>query len=159
MNGYVSKPLRPETLQQAITEWTGEVPAAIESVAAPVPASVAVASAFESEDFVERLMGDRDLAKRVIRGFVDDMPRQIALLAEAVSGGEASQVRLIAHSIKGAAANVCGLEVRDAARTLELSASTGDMTGVVTALPALSRSLEHLRPIVENFCEEDPVDL
>ncbi len=159
MNGYVSKPLRPETLLQAITEWIGEAPAAIESVAAPVPASVADASAFESEDLIERLMGDRELAKRVIRSFVDDMPRQIALLAEAVSGGEAGEVRLIAHSIKGAAANVCGLEVRDAARTLELTAGTGDMTGVVAALPALSQSFEHLRPIVENFCEEDPVDL
>ena len=120
MNGYISKPLRPEALEQAIEEWTGGPPALIGSCAGPprVPPGAA-AAAFDREDFVERLMGNEDLAQRIIRGFVEDMPRQIALLAQAVNNLDADAVRLAAHSIKGAAANVCGLEMREIAWKLE----------------------------------------
>jgi CheY-like chemotaxis protein/HPt (histidine-containing phosphotransfer) domain-containing protein len=154
MNGYLSKPLRPEALQQAIEEWTGVLStAAAPTVPPPVPATTAL---FDGEDFVEGLLGDRELAQRILRGFVNDMPRQIALLAEAVNASDAGQARLIAHSIKGAAASVCGIEVRDAARKLELTASAGDMAAATAALPGLSESLDRLRTVIESFCHEDP---
>jgi HPt (histidine-containing phosphotransfer) domain-containing protein len=53
-------------------------------------------------------MGSESLARRVIRGFVSGMPRQIALLAQAVNHGDAPRVVFLAHSIKGASASVSG---------------------------------------------------
>ena len=73
-------------------------------------------------------MGNQQLAQRIVRGFIDDMPRQIALLAQAVNDGDAGQVRLVAHSIKGAASSVCGLEVQEVARNLEQMGRAGDLT-------------------------------
>ena len=157
MNGYVSKPLRPDALEEAIEEWTGGLPPAAEPAAAPpLSAPTAVAAIFDREDLGERVMGNQELARRIIRRFVEDMPRQIAALAGAVNSGDASQVRLLAHSIKGAAANAGGLELREAAWKLEQQGKAGDLTAAAATLPELSGSFERVRPIMDRFVEEDP---
>jgi PAS domain S-box-containing protein len=163
MNGYVSKPLRADALEQAIEEWTSSMPAIVNpapAAANPVPPvagtpPVAAAEVFDSEGFVESLMGNRPLARKIIRGFVDDMPRQLALLAQAVAGGDSKQVRLVAHSIKGAAASVCGPEIRAAAYQLEQIGHGGDLSAATAALPELTGSLERARPLMEIFCSAD----
>ena len=100
-------------------------------------------------------MGNQDLAYRIIRGFVEDMPGQIAALAQAVSEGDSKQVRLLAHSIKGAAASVGGTEMRQAAWKLEQEGSSGDLAAAFADLPELSASFERVRPVMERFCGED----
>jgi PAS domain S-box-containing protein len=160
MNGYLSKPLRADTLEQAIEEWTCGPRAAIEpSLPPPLPETVSTAAGFDREGLLERVMGNRELACRIVRGFVKDMPGQIALLAQAVSEGDSKQVRLLAHSIKGAAASVGGLDMRQAAWKLEQQGSAGDLTTAADALPELSASFESVRPLMERFCHEDPATL
>ncbi len=163
MNGYVSKPLKPEALEQAIEEWTGGArPAPLASgipmeAAAEVPAVIAAPETlFDREDFIDRLMGNRELAGRIVRGFLEDLPRQIARLTEAVNQHDAHEVRMVGHSVKGLAANVSALEVRDAARQLELQGGTGDLTSSSDALRQLAQSFDRLRPVMENFCRENP---
>jgi two-component system sensor histidine kinase/response regulator len=157
MNGYVAKPLRPDALERAIEEWTADMPAPVEQ--APVPPRSPTrdeAATFDREDFVERLMGNEDLAQRIIGGFLDEMPRQLALLAQALNNLDGKAVGLAAHSIKGAAANVGGLEMREIAWKLEQNGSAGDLTAAAAALPELSASFKRVRPIMEKFCHEDP---
>jgi two-component system, sensor histidine kinase and response regulator len=157
MNGYIAKPLRPDALEQAIEEWTGGLDSALEPPSPlPCPVTVPAAPKFDREDFVERLMGDRKLARRIIRGFVEDIPRQIVRLAEAVSKRDATEVRLVAHSIKGAAASVCGPELREVAWDMEQKGSAGNLTAAAAALPELTASFERVKPIMESFCDEDP---
>ena len=165
MNGYIAKPLRPGELEQAIEDWTGGMrapgPPPVPSPAAAAPATPAVppappiAAAFDREDLLERVMGNQDLAYRIIRGFVEDMPGQIAALAQAVSEGDSKQVRLLAHSIKGAAASVGGTDMRQAAWKLEQEGSSGDLAAAIADLPELSASFERVRPVMERFCGED----
>jgi HPt (histidine-containing phosphotransfer) domain-containing protein len=119
-------------------------------------ASAEAAPVFDREGFVERLMGDEDLAQRIIRGFVGDMPRQIALLAQAVNNLDSKAVRLVAHSIKGAAASVGGLEIREMAWKLEQTGRAGDFAAATAVLPELSASFERARPAMERFCRQDP---
>lgn len=154
MNGYVSKPLRSEELEQVIEQWTSRMLADIQP-ADPQPVPFTVSGTFDREDFVERLMGNLALAQRILRGFVEDMPGQIAVLAQAISDGDASQVQLIAHSIKGAAANVGGLELRKLAWKLEEQGRAGDLNSSAFDLPELSASFERVRPVMESFCLED----
>ena len=92
MNDYVSKPLRADLLEQVIEKWMPVSTAATEVVTAPAGVTAAASSkAFDHRDFIDRLMGNRQLARRILRGFVEDMPRQIARLAQAVSEGDAGQ--------------------------------------------------------------------
>ena len=157
MNGYIAKPLKPDVLEQTIEEWTdGRPPRCDHQPVLPSgPTPDAAAPVFDREDFVERLMGNQELAHRIIGGFIEDIPRQIALLAQAVNQLDADAVRIAAHSIKGASASVCGLEMREIAWKLEQTGTAGDLTAVAAALPELSASFERARPIMEKFCHED----
>jgi HPt (histidine-containing phosphotransfer) domain-containing protein len=155
MNGYIAKPLRPAPLEQAIEQWTGGTLAPAAVAPLPEPTRNDAAMAFDREDFVERLLGNQDLARRLVRGFVDDMPEQIARLAQAVSNLDAETVRLVAHSIKGAAASVCGLEMQEIAHRLEQNGRAGDLAAASAALPELSASLDRARPIMQKFGRDD----
>ncbi len=155
MNAYLPKPLRPVPLEQAIEQWTGGPLAPAPVAPLPEPTRNDAAMAFDREDFVERLMGNEDLARRLVRGFVDDMPEQIARLAQAVSNLDAEAVRLVAHSIKGAAASVCGLEMQEIAHRLEQNGRAGDLAAASAALPELSASLDRARPIMQKFGRDD----
>ena len=153
MNGYVSKPLRIDALERAIAEWTGGIGAAVEPSVAPSAAAAPQTTLFDSQEFSDRVMGNEGLARRIIRGFVNDMPRQLALLAQAVSSGDVPQVRLTAHSIKGAAASVSGPEIREAAWILEQQGRDGNLTGAAAGLRELSASFDRARPVMEIFCQ------
>jgi CheY-like chemotaxis protein/HPt (histidine-containing phosphotransfer) domain-containing protein len=155
MNGHVAKPLRFEALRQAIEEWTGGVRPA----GGPTPPSAPVAAQatpFDPQEFDGLVMGNEQLARRILRKFVDDMPRQIAVLARAVSDGDAQRVRLVAHSIKGAAASVSAGEMREASWKLEQEGRDGNLAAAAASFPDLSASFERARPMMENFCREDP---
>jgi HPt (histidine-containing phosphotransfer) domain-containing protein len=84
------------------------------------------------------------------------MPHQIALLAQAVNDHDAQTVRLIAHSIKGAAAGVCGEEIREIAWKLEQTGNAGDLAAAAAALPELSARFERAKTPMEGFCGSGP---
>jgi CheY-like chemotaxis protein/HPt (histidine-containing phosphotransfer) domain-containing protein len=158
MNGYLSKPLRLDALERAINQWTRNPHGADKP---PVPSPDAGApemTAFDPKGFTDSVMGSESLARRVIRGFVSDMPRQIALLAQAVSDGDTSRVVLLAHSIKGAAASVSGEEMREASRKIEQQGRDGNLAASPDALRELSTSFERARQVMEQFCQEDPIE-
>ena len=159
MNGYVSKPLRPDALREAIEEWSGGGPRSEPEVPASLPAPLAAPTAdlpFDRQGFDELTMGDHELARRLIHRFVEDVPTQIALLARAVSEDDARQVRMLSHSIKGAAANLGGLELRTAAQKLEKKSRTGDLTAAGSAVTEIQASFDRMRSIVEGLYREDP---
>jgi two-component system sensor histidine kinase/response regulator len=153
MNGYISKPLRPAELEQAIHDWTDGMTAGVDC--APVVQQTVApgenAAVFDREGFVCRLMGDEKLARRIVGGFVDDMPRQLARLAQAVNQGDSHSVRLVAHSIKGAASSVGGLEMQETARRLEQIGAAGDLVAALAAVPELSAKFSALRSAMEWF--------
>jgi CheY-like chemotaxis protein len=158
MDGYITKPLRSDTLEDAIHEWTSgrggtsEPPEPEAEVAKPDPAG------FDHEDLLDRLMGDEELARHIVRGFVDDMPRQLAALAKAVGKRDSGQVRHVAHSIKGTAGNVSGMEVQKAAAKLEKDSTDGDLSGAAASLRELSRRFDEVRPAMEHFSQCEPAD-
>ncbi|MCF7979715.1 MAG: Hpt domain-containing protein, partial [Chromatiaceae bacterium] len=55
---------------------------------------------------VERLDGDEEIAREVAQAFVESTQELLQQLDDAMSVGRHETVRLNAHSIKGAAANI-----------------------------------------------------
>lgn len=129
MNDYVAKPLRPKALEQAIEKWTGDrlVQPAPEYVAQQLSFPIKTALAFDPDELVDRLMGDEDRARQIVRGFLADIPKQIERLSQALSDNDSASVRLIAHSIKGAAANVDASILREIAWKLEQMGGAGEL--------------------------------
>ena len=100
-------------------------------------------------------MGDEELARELVRGFVDDMPRQLSALAEAVGSKDASRLHHVAHSIKGAAGNIGGTELQKTAAKLELDSRAGNLTTADESLREISASFDRARSAMEDFCSED----
>ena len=164
MNDYLAKPVKGSALREVLEKWLGVQPSVAATTApsaeTPLPR---VAAAFDGEDLLERMMGNPELARRVVGRFLSDAPRQLAALAEAVSRSDADAAgfrrpvprsgmgRMAAHSLKGAAANVGGAQVSATAKRMELLGKSGDLTGVRDLIPELAIRCDDFRAATERF--------
>ncbi|MBS1825938.1 MAG: response regulator [Acidobacteria bacterium] len=153
MNGFVTKPLRPAALESEIERLSTGRPLP----PAPEPATLADPKppAFDSEGLLDRLMGNEVLARRVVSRFLSDVPQQLAALSAALDQADPQAARLAAHTIKGAAANVGGEDMRELASRMEQSNASGDLTAALGMLPSLEHRFEHLKPELERFLASD----
>jgi CheY-like chemotaxis protein len=156
MDDYIAKPIRPAVLGEVLERWSaGRKEGRVTST--PVHPGPALPSAtdFDEADLLERVMGNEDLARRVAARFVEDMPRQLAALADAVRRAEAQTTRQVAHGIKGSAANVGGMPLCHVASKLEKLGAAGDMESAAGILADLSRGFDTLKSRLEQFCDRD----
>jgi hypothetical protein len=154
MNDYLAKPVRPKLLEGMLDKWLlAPAVAQLSPVTLPPPVAPSAPRAFDRDGLLERLTGDSALAHRVVSRFLDDMPRQLAALAEAVNGADPSRAHLIAHSIKGAADSAGGLRLTEVARSMEQLAKAGDLEGTRRLIPELAASLEGFRGEAEELGE------
>ncbi|HTB17426.1 MAG TPA: MHYT domain-containing protein [Bryobacteraceae bacterium] len=156
MDDYLSKPVRPELLDRALSQWIGagrSAPEAVNSSAAELPQPASRAEGrFDADDLIERLMGNQALAKRVAEAFVSSMPQELLALSTAIRNSDSEAVVIAAHSIKGAAANAAGTAVSDLAAKLESLGRAGDIDSAAEILPELHAEFQSLKPAIERFC-------
>ena len=160
MDDYLSKPVRPELLEKVLTQWMGAAQG-VSGAPAPQPEKnpeplPADTSQFDSDDLIERLMGNRTLAVRVATAFIHSMPQELMALSNAITNSDADGIVLAAHSIKGAAANVGGAAVRDLASKVEGLGKTGAIEAASLVLPELEATFHALQPRIQRFCELVP---
>jgi two-component system sensor histidine kinase/response regulator len=148
MSDYVSKPIRSEILEQTMNRWLSQ--ATVREIPAPPPAPPSEA-VFDPDDLLTRVMGNANLARRVLGTFMLDMPKQLLALSEALSNADSQTARRAAHSIKGAASNVGGAQLRDAARQLEALGEAGKLEEVQKLLPRLNEHWERFRAESETY--------
>jgi signal transduction histidine kinase/DNA-binding response OmpR family regulator len=132
MDGYLSKPIDPALLFEAVEGVTLER----EHDAGPVEASV-----FNREELLRRLGGDPQLMADVLGIFFEDCPGQRAAIEAAIQAGDAGELRTAAHALKGAARNVAARLVAERARELEEAGAAGTFDAVLAE--GLRSRLQH----------------
>ncbi|MBU1160995.1 MAG: Hpt domain-containing protein, partial [Proteobacteria bacterium] len=100
---------------------------------------------FDKNSFLDRLLGDEDLAKEIIKGFIEDSLRQIDIIKEAFDNGNANVIYYKAHSLKGAAANISATALKDLAYQIEIAGETGDLIKAASLIPKLDEQFEVLK--------------
>ena len=156
MDGYVTKPVRHDLLMQALADI--QRPRGTDS-GAGLPTPIAGTNGtqsrergrFDRDDLMERLNGDRELARQLASVFVDSMPAQLDALATALSNSDAQAAMFTVHSIKGAAANMGCTEVRDLAAVVEKLGESGDLGQASRALREFTAAFEAVRPKIQQF--------
>jgi len=98
---------------------------------------------------LERMMGDEELAGIIVKTFVSDIPGQIRTLRELLKREDAPGVRLQAHTVKGAAANIGAETLRSVASKMEKAASEGDLDAVGGGIKELETQFECLKKETE----------
>ena len=158
MNDYVTKPISPQLLAEALDKWLPQATEPAEEQAPPLPvikASVVapepetVLAVFDRAGLMERVMDDEGLANRLLAGIVEDIPRRIALLKGCLASGDGAGVALEAHTIKGAAANIGGEALRAAAFMVEQAAKAGDLNAAGQHLPNLETQFARLQQAIQ----------
>lgn len=109
---------------------------------------------FDQEDLLNRLAGDDELARNALTIFLDDASNRLTALTEAVRDSRAAAVQKEAHTIKGAAANVSALQVRELALQMELLGRSGQIVEAMRILPELTASFERTSQVIKQFCDD-----
>ena len=92
---------------------------------------------FDRAGMLARLTDDEELAALIVARFCESTPRQIEAIRSSLDAGDAADLRLAAHSIKGAAANVGAERLRRVASALEQAAQAGDLSAARVHLAEL----------------------
>jgi CheY-like chemotaxis protein len=82
---------------------------------------------FDRISFVERTMGDVDIAKVVSCAFLEDLPKLVEAIESKMSSKDYLGLARVAHQLKGAAGVVGGEAVRSLAMEIEMAAGKGDV--------------------------------
>jgi PAS domain S-box-containing protein len=159
MDDYISKPIRAATLEALLERYTAGSFGSLTS--APVPQATlppepaaepsGAPAVFQPEDLIERLMGDEDLARRLVGRFLTDMPAQLAALSDAIGSADTSGGLLLAHSIRGAAANVSGDSMSGIASRIEAAMREGDIQMAGELLSGLGSEFEQAGAALRRF--------
>jgi CheY-like chemotaxis protein len=103
MDGYVSKPISREELQAAIVEQTSHLghrdprPAAASAIK---PATASKMGGWDARKFLERIGNDESLLREVTDIFLEETPKLLGRLREAVTS-HAAEIVEKRHSLKG----------------------------------------------------------
>ena len=103
---------------------------------------------FDRAGFLNRMMGDRDLVRAVVDGFLGDVPSRLAALEASFAGNDATGLTREAHSIKGAAANMGAEALRQAAAKVEQAGRCGDLEAARRLLPEVAQCFAAVRELV-----------
>ncbi len=131
MDDYLSKPINRSLLASALQRWVKPRPATATPPPSVVPASATPATAAPKAvttpainmDIVQDLreiMGEEFGA--LVGVFLEDAPKSLKRLAEAVESGDTDALVGPAHSLKSTSANLGAMELSARAKLIELSA-------------------------------------
>jgi signal transduction histidine kinase/DNA-binding response OmpR family regulator/HPt (histidine-containing phosphotransfer) domain-containing protein len=167
MNDYVTKPISPGALLEALERWlAGRGPVADDArwaaqrwapsgepapQSSPSPPNPDDPVVFDRDGMLARLMDDQVLAQIIAGGFVTEMPAQLESLHALVVAGDTAGSGHLAHTIKGAAANVGGESLRAVALTIERAGQAGDLDAIIALEPDLQRKFEQLKEAMRDF--------
>lgn len=106
---------------------------------------------FDKSVALSRVGGDAELLKEIAVLFLDDYPKSLSELREAIQSGDAKRVERTAHGLKGSVSNFGALPAVDAALQLENMGRTEKLVEVEQVLRSLELALAALRPELESL--------
>ena len=159
MDDYLTKPVSSQALSEALERW---LPADETTPPAPphagpaqgvgrVAAEESGEPVFDQAGMLARLLDDEDLARVVLAGFLDDVPRQLQSLRSYLDAGDSAGALGQLHTIKGASSAVGGEALRALANEIETAGKRGDLDVVRTRLPDLDSQFERLAEAIQGF--------
>lgn len=91
--------------------------------------------------------GDRELVQELLAMFRESSDEMIREVEDAVQAGSADQLRIAAHTLKGALANLGALAAADVARQLESMGAAGDISRAGSACRSLIAEIERFQQV------------
>lgn len=158
MDDYLSKPVKADQLEAALNRWLdGDEPRAARGLVDGAPRLVeeeGVLDAAQLGDLRELAasIDDPGFLPRLVDQYLSQVESQLGELRQAAGRGDATVLRAVAHSLKGASATVGASEVAAACAALEQAAAEGspaakDLGPIIVAVARATAALRVLVPL------------
>jgi PAS domain S-box-containing protein len=148
MSDYVAKPVEVRKLGDMLEKWL-EATSASPVNAPPDRIPAELEPVFNPKEFLARLMGDQDLASKVVAAFLEDAPRQLRALQGMIEKGDAEGAQRQAHTLKGAAATLSAEALRALCYEAQEAAATKDLNRASVLLPRMQEQFERLKTTLQ----------
>ncbi len=130
MSDYIAKPIQPDDLRIVLKRFLSE--AEQEKMVAAEESGVSRPDhpeerPFRQEALLSRMGGDITISMRTVETFIGDFPGMLDRMKKAVESGEAEELRMLSHTLRGASVNVEALQIARLAEEGERTASEGDV--------------------------------
>jgi two-component system sensor histidine kinase/response regulator len=150
MDDYIAKPIAINELAAALTRCIlGSEPAGGRTSASGRDVDEVV----DRAELMERLGGNVQLIRNLVRLFLADCPRMLTEIQAAAASRDAQALERAAHALKGSAGNFAAHRAVEAARQLELMGRDANLEGAAAACTTLQQEIARLVPVLEALAE------
>jgi PAS domain S-box-containing protein len=149
MDGYLSKPIRPEDLFAVVDNLAAGPHQVAEN---RVPAGN-LKQLLSWEQALRNVARDEDLLRELIVAFLEQYPQWLGELREGVRRLDAARINSAAHPLKGSLGTLGARSAQSAAQELEGLARQGNLAGAADLLIKLEFELNRILPALDNFAK------
>ena len=150
MDGYLSKPIRPQELDGVLDRYLAMEDRDISAIE---PFTV-TESAVCAEELMERIDNDRNFLSELLALFRADYPDQISAAREALVNNDSASLQKVGHALKGALGNLAATNASRIASELESMGKTGDMKLAGVRVTELEEELALVLDALDDLCME-----
>jgi len=151
MDDYIAKPFKTDELIRAVEERA-------ETASGEAMGATDV-RVLNSEMLLERVDGDRELAKELVKVFFQEAPNLLRAIREGLQGADAGSVGKAAHRLKGTLSTLGADAAVEPARRLEVLSWERNLELAKEALHELETELVRLEPELMSLAESHDVTL
>jgi PAS domain S-box-containing protein len=146
MDGYIAKPVQPEELIR-VAESLGSTSS---NETAPSKSN-AESELFDYQVALSRAGGDEAFLGELVEMFMQESPKRLSDVRDAVAKKDVSEISRAAHTLKGAVSTFAARRATEATAHLEQCAKSGDLAAVGAAHAAVESELDRLLPALKQL--------
>jgi two-component system sensor histidine kinase/response regulator len=165
MDDYIAKPVRTEELKAILERWVPSDPA---SQSHKDTATVTDQNGEHSmsdgqsrnsicdvEKTLARLEGDRELLQQLVQLFLEQTPKEMGEIRDALTQGNHDELARRAHKLKGSVSQFVAPTVLDAVKRLEQLARAGHITDAQTVFQTLQMEMDAFIKVLKHLNQEE----
>ena len=154
MDAYIAKPIRADELLDTIEALFATSGEAATSPATPQPGH----AIGDWPDAMRAVRGDHRLLRIIVEAATKEVPRLMTAIREAVAGGNAAELQLAAHTLKGAIRYFASSPGFELVRRLEKMGQDNNLEGAQESLAALEAEVQTLTPALADYLQQNQVE-
>jgi CheY-like chemotaxis protein len=143
MDGYITKPIRFSDIEQTL--------AGLANPSVPPTKPMTKAASWNKTEALDRIGGDEVLLRDLCHIFLEESPKLLQKLQQAVAAGDSDGVMRAAHSLKGESSYLGAGGTSEAARQLEQMGRNQDLSCAANTLAVLQREVASLHLDLEDL--------